>query len=77
MSFALTGAGADDALFEIDATTGALSFKAAPDFETPGSAAGTNTYAVEVEVSDGQGGSSVQALSVASRMWTTRRPASC
>ena len=30
-----------------------LSFKAAPDYESPGSAAGSNAYAVEVTASDG------------------------
>lgn len=49
--FDITG-GADQSRFAIDAGTGALSFIAAPDFETPGSAAGTNSYEVEVSVSD-------------------------
>ncbi len=47
-------AGGDDAfLFTIDATTGALSFKAAPDFEEPADADGNNTYEVTVSASDG------------------------
>jgi len=46
--------GADSALFAIDSATGALAFIAAPDFEAPGSAAGTNTYIVEVGASDGE-----------------------
>jgi hypothetical protein len=45
--------GADAGLFRINAQTGALSFKQAPDFEQPGSAAGTNTYKVNIGVSDG------------------------
>ena len=44
--------GADGSLFEIS-SAGKLSFKAAPDFETPGSAAGTNVYEVRVNASDG------------------------
>jgi VCBS repeat-containing protein len=45
--------GADAALFSIDAATGALSFKAAPDFETRGDADGDNSYSVTVTASDG------------------------
>ena len=45
--------GGDGALFEIDPATGALSFVEAPDFETPASAAGTNTYTLTVTASDG------------------------
>ena len=52
LSFAITG-GADAALFEIDATTGALGFLAAPDFEMPGDVGGDNVYDVEIGVSDG------------------------
>ena len=47
------GGGADDALFTLDESTGALAFAAAPDFEAPGSAAGTNVYTIIVTVSDG------------------------
>ena len=44
--------GDDGNKFEIS-SSGELSFKAAPDFETPGSAAGTNVYQVKVNASDG------------------------
>ncbi len=50
--FSITG-GTDAGLFTIDSATGALSFIAAPDFETPKSALDTNTYNVIVQVSDG------------------------
>jgi VCBS repeat-containing protein len=46
--------GADAALFAIDSATGVLTFIAAPDFEAPGSAAGTNLYSVEVAAGDGE-----------------------
>ncbi|MCU1376745.1 MAG: hypothetical protein JWO68_4031, partial [Actinomycetia bacterium] len=46
-------AGGDSGKFSIDATTGALTFKNAPDFESPGDANGDNTYDVQVQVSDG------------------------
>ncbi len=38
--------------FDINATTGALSFKNAPDFETPTDVGMNNTYAVTVKVQD-------------------------
>jgi len=44
--------GADAALFTIDAA-GALAFAAAPDFEAPGSASGTNDYTVVVTATAG------------------------
>jgi Ca2+-binding RTX toxin-like protein len=45
--------GADASLFDINATTGALTFKVAPNFEMPGSSLGSNVYDVVVQVSDG------------------------
>ncbi len=50
-------------MFVIDATTGALSFELAPDFEVPQDADHDNVYAVEVAVSDGEF-SSQQVLNV-------------
>ncbi len=47
--------GGDDAdLFEINASTGALKFKNAPDFETPVDADEDNKYVVQVQASDGE-----------------------
>ncbi|WP_201276175.1 peroxidase family protein [Methylotetracoccus oryzae] len=62
LSYAIAG-GADAALFEIDATTGDLTFLAAPDFETPGDADGDNIYDVTVEVGDGAA-TDTQTLSI-------------
>jgi Ca2+-binding RTX toxin-like protein len=45
--------GTDAALFDIDAATGVVTFKTAPDFEAPGDANGDNIYDVVVSVSDG------------------------
>jgi len=45
--------GADQAKFAINATTGALSFIAAPNFEAPTDAGANNTYEVIVRASDG------------------------
>ncbi|MEI6643401.1 MAG: putative Ig domain-containing protein [Novosphingobium sp.] len=46
--------GADAAKFQIAYKTGALIFKAAPDFETPTDANGDGVYDVVVKVSDGK-----------------------
>ena len=48
-SYGVTGT--DAALFEIDAATGVLSFKAAPDFEAPADEGGDNIYDVTVSAS--------------------------
>ena len=44
--------GADASLFTWSSADGQLSFIEAPDFENPGSAAGTNVYDVSVTASD-------------------------
>ncbi|MES2298714.1 MAG: cadherin domain-containing protein [Pseudomonadota bacterium] len=46
--------GADAARFVIDAASGALAFKQAPNFEAPGDEGHHNDYAVKVQVSDGK-----------------------
>ncbi|MCP4308491.1 MAG: beta-propeller fold lactonase family protein, partial [bacterium] len=50
--FTITG-GIDGGLFDVDATTGALSFLAATDFEAPGDADGDNVYEIEITADDG------------------------
>ena len=45
--------GTDSALFTIDANTGEVSFRAAPDFEAPGDDDGDNVYDIIVTASDG------------------------
>ena len=45
--------GTDAALFNIDAATGAVTFKAAPNFEAPADADGDNVYDIVVTASDG------------------------
>ena len=52
LSYSIVG-GDDAELFQIDASTGALSFKAAPDFESPADAGSDNVYDLVVQVSDG------------------------
>ena len=45
--------GTDAALFTIDANTGEVSFRVAPDFEMPGDDDGDNVYDITVTASDG------------------------
>ena len=52
LTYSITG-GADAAKFTINTTTGALSFVAAPNAESPTDAGGNNVYDVQVQVSDG------------------------
>jgi hypothetical protein len=52
LTYSIAG-GADAAKFTIDASTGALSFVSAPDYENPTDAGGNNVYDVTVQVSDG------------------------
>jgi len=62
-TFSLSG-GADQALFAINATTGALTFQSAPDFEAPADAGANNVYDVQVTVTDTAGLTDVQDLAV-------------
>ena len=52
VTYSITG-GADSAKFTINATTGVLTFTAAPDFEAPTDVGANNVYDVIVQVSDG------------------------
>jgi len=54
----------DAGKFTIGATTGALSFVTAPNFEAPTDVGGNNVYDVTVQASDGQGGIDTQAIAV-------------
>ena len=63
LTYSIIG-GADQALFDIDANTGALTFKTAPDFESPADIDGDNVYVVTVEVADGRGGVDSQVISI-------------
>ena len=56
--------GADAAKFTINATTGALAFATAPNFEAPTDSGANNVYDVTVQVSDGNGGIDTQAIAV-------------
>ena len=54
-TFSLTSAGNDNAKFTIDGTTGAVKFRAVPDYEPPGSAANSNEYKIKITASAGTG----------------------
>nr|MBZ4203094.1 VCBS domain-containing protein [Methylovulum sp.] len=63
LTYSLAG-GSDQALFTIDTASGLLSFIQAPDYEQPTDTEANNTYDVIVQVSDGLGGDTQQAISV-------------
>lgn len=63
LTYSIIG-GADATKFSINGGTGALRFVAAPNFEAPTDIGGNNVYNVTVQVSDGNGGTDTQALSV-------------
>src|SRR4029453_17586977 len=48
----------------INSSSGALSFSAAPNFESPADAGADNVYNVTVQVSDGNGGTDTQTIAV-------------
>ncbi len=56
--------GEDQSAFEINPTTGQLSFKLAPDFEMPGDFDGNNVYFVVVMAIDDDGATASQSISV-------------
>ena len=60
LTYSISG-GADKDLFNINPSSGALSFKAGPDYEDPGDNGFNNLYDVEIMVSDGSN-SNTQAL---------------
>lgn len=58
------GGGDDDARFDIDANTGAITFKVAPDYEAPSDLGANNIYNIIVIASDGHGGDTPQNIAV-------------
>ena len=63
LTFSIVG-GADAGLFNIDSTSGALTFVVPPDFEAPIDAGVENVYDVTVQVTDAVGQSDTQAISI-------------
>ena len=56
--------GADNSLFDLNSITGQLSFKEIPNFETPIDAGNNNVYNLQVRVTDLDGLSSTQDISI-------------
>ncbi len=56
--------GGDDAAFFQLLPTGELSFKSAPDYESPADAGGDNAYVVRIQADDGHGGLDEQDVTV-------------
>ena len=74
--YAITG-GADMGFFSIGATSGALTFDAAPDYENPQDADTGNTYEVTVQATSGTGDreqTTIQAITVTVRDDDTEAP---
>ena len=63
-SLTFSKSGVDAGFFTISSTTGVLSFTSPPDFETPLDTGLNNIYNVDVQVSDGLGGSDTQSIAV-------------
>ena len=63
LTYSIAG-GADAARFTVNATTGALAFLNAPDFEAPTDSDSNNVYDVTVQVDDGNGGTDTQSIAV-------------
>ena len=62
LAYALDGT--DAGLFNIVAATGAVTFKAAPNYEAPDDAGGNNVYNITVTASDGVNTSAAQAVAI-------------
>lgn len=58
------GGGVDDGRFNINASTGAVTFKNVPDFELPADNGGNNVYDVQVRVTDGTNAAVTQNVTV-------------
>lgn len=63
LSYAILG-GTDATSFAINASSGALTFVSAPNYESPTDADADNVYDVIVRVSDGNGGTDTQLIAV-------------
>ena len=63
LTYSIAG-GADQGKFDIDGTTGALTFKSAPDYESPDDADTNGEYEVIVEVEDTEGNSAIQMITI-------------
>ena len=63
VTYSISG-GADSSLFDINSTTGVLSFKTAPNYESPSDSGSDNTYEVEISATDTNNASDTQTITV-------------
>lgn len=63
-SVTYTKAGADAGLFNINATTGVVTFATAPNFEAPTDAGANNVYDINVTATDALGHAATQAVAI-------------
>ena len=63
IAYSIVG-GADQSLFSINASTGVVTFIAAPNFELPGDSGGDNVYDIVVQAKDAGGNLDTQAVAI-------------
>ena len=63
ITYSLSG-GSDNNFFNINASTGEVTFKVSPNFEAPGDAGGNNVYDITVHANDGHGHDVTQAVAI-------------
>lgn len=64
LTYSLSGDGADNDLFEISGNTGKVTFKTSPDYEAPHDTDQNNEYDISVVVTDEDGFSATQLITV-------------
>jgi ribosomal protein S9 len=64
MALSYTLGGTDAGLFDINATSGAVTFKVSPDYEAAGDSGANNVYDITVTASDGGLSSTAQAVAI-------------
>ncbi|MGB2750264.1 MAG: cadherin domain-containing protein, partial [Thiofilum sp.] len=63
LTYSISG-GVDSNKFTINSSTGVLTFVTAPNFENPTDTGANNVYDLQVQVSDGNGGTDIQNLAI-------------
>lgn len=63
LTYSISG-GVDASKFNINSSTGVLTFVTAPNFESPTDTGANNVYDLQVQVSDGNGGTDLQNLAI-------------
>ncbi len=63
VGYSISG-GADQSLLDIDSSTGALTFKSAPNYASPTDDGGNNVYDIQIAATDGGGETAYTSLAV-------------